>query len=88
MLIQYLNQIADNMILRAGVGPSTPAFADWFSAVAAQQDPTMASQGIVVGGRNAPDVRIKNNTIEGAVQGIHVGVSHHESSSGVADQAR
>jgi hypothetical protein len=87
VLIQHLNQVADNMILKAGVAPNSPAFSDWFNAVAAQQDPTLASQGIVVGGRNAPDVRIKSNTIEGAVQGIHVGVSHHETSPGVADQA-
>ena len=86
-LIGHLNQIADNVILNAGVVPSTPAFGDWFSAVAAQQDPTVASQGIVVGGRNAPDVRIKTNTIEGVLQGIHVGLSHRESSPGIADQA-
>ena len=67
--------------------PNIPAFGGWFSAVAAQQDPTVASQGIVVGGRNAPDVRIKNNTIEGVLQGIHVGLSHRESSPGIADQA-
>ena len=65
-------------ILGAGAVPGTAAFVDWFSAVAAQQDPTVASQGNVVGGRN--DVRIKNNTIEGVLQGIHVGLSHRESS--------
>ncbi len=86
-LIQHLNQVADNVILKAGVVPGTTGFGDWLSAVAAQQDPTVASQGIVVGGRNAPDVRIKDNTIEGFIQGIHVGVSHHESTPGIADQA-
>lgn len=86
-LMQHLNQIADNVILNAGAVSGTAAFGDWFSAVAAQQDPTVASQGIVIGGRNAPDVRIKNNTIEGAIQGVHVGVSHRESSPGIADQA-
>jgi Family of unknown function (DUF6519) len=86
-LIQHLDEIADNVILHAGVVPSTPAFGDWFNSLAAQQDPTVASQGIVVGGRNAPDVRIKNNTIEGVVQGIHVGISHHESSPGTVDLA-
>ena len=87
VLLQHLNKVADSVILSAGAVPGTAAFGDWFSAVAAQQDPTVASQGIVVGGRNAPDVRIKNNTIEGVLQGIHVGLSHRESSPGIADQA-
>jgi Family of unknown function (DUF6519) len=87
VLLQHLNTVADSVILSAGAVPNIPAFGGWFSAVAAQQDPTVASQGIVVGGRNAPDVRIKNNTIEGVLQGIHVGLSHRESSPGIADQA-
>ncbi len=75
------------MILNAGAIANLGGFRDWFRAVTAEQDPTVASQGIVVGGRNAPDVRIKNNTIEGVLQGIHVGVSHREASHGTADQA-
>lgn len=35
-------------------------------------------QGIVVGGTFAKDVRILNNTIENVDQGIHIGLSHHE----------
>jgi hypothetical protein len=34
-----------------------------------------SSQGIVIGGNAATDIRILNNTIDGAVQGIHVGLS-------------
>ena len=85
-LAEHLTRIADRVILNAGAVPNIPAFRDWFMAVAAEQDPTVASQGIVVGGRSAPDVRIKNNTIEGTLQGIHVGVSHREASPGAADQ--
>jgi glycosyltransferase involved in cell wall biosynthesis len=64
-LVRHLNQVADSVILSAGAVPNSPAFGQWFTGIAAAQDPTVASQGIVVGGRNSPDVRIKNNTIEG-----------------------
>lgn len=86
-LVRHLNRIADTVILNAGAVANNPAFGDWFTAVTAAQDPTVASQGIVVGGRNAPDVRVRNNTIEGTLQGIHVGLSHREGSPGTADQA-
>ncbi|HEU4678716.1 MAG TPA: DUF6519 domain-containing protein [Terrimicrobiaceae bacterium] len=85
--IRHLNRLADNVILNAGAIANIGGFRDWFRAVTTDQDPTVASQGIVVGGRNAPDVRIKNNTIEGVLQGVHVGVSHREASRGTADQA-
>ena len=85
--IRHLTRLADSVILNAGAIANIGGFRDWFRAVTAEQDPTVASQGIVVGGRNAPDVRIKNNTIEGVIQGVHVGVSHREASRGTADQA-
>ena len=36
---------------------------------------SISSQGIVVGGQYANDIRILNNTIEGTMQGIHIGLS-------------
>ena len=51
-----------------------------------QQDQAVASRGITIGGQIAKDLRILNNTIEGALQGIHVGVSH-QSAQGVNDIA-
>ncbi len=49
------------------------AFADYINLVLPQLYST-ASQGIVVGGNLANDIRILNNTIDGTVQGIHVGL--------------
>ncbi len=46
------------------------------------QAETPASQGIVVGGKVANDIRILNNRIEHTLQGIHIGVSQRESSQG------
>lgn len=45
------------------------------------------SQGIAVGGRLAGEVRIRNNTILGAQQGIHVGLSHRENARGTPDSS-
>jgi hypothetical protein len=86
-LITHMNKLADRVILSAGTIGNIPAFNNWFTGIATSQDPTVASQGIVIGGQNAPDVRVINNTIEGARQGIHVGVSHREPSAGAADLA-
>jgi hypothetical protein len=46
-----------------------------------------ASQGVVLGGSAADDVRVVNNTIHGMLQGIHIGVSHTEKSAGRPDAA-
>jgi hypothetical protein len=51
-----------------------PAFRNWVNAVLPSLYST-SSQGIVVGGDLANDIRILNNTIDGAAQGIHVGLS-------------
>ena len=47
---------------------------------------TTLGQGIVVGGDLARDVRILDNSVFAAVQGIHVGVSHREANRGTPDQ--
>jgi hypothetical protein len=56
--------------------PETVAFAfrNYVEATLPQLFST-SSQGIVVGGDLANDVRILNNTIDGTAQGIHVGLS-------------
>jgi hypothetical protein len=67
-----VKQIADNALLQ----PHTvaPAFGNWVASVLPLLYST-SSQGIVVGGDLANDVRIQGNTIDGTVQGIHVGLS-------------
>jgi hypothetical protein len=51
-----------------------PAFRNYLGATLPQLFST-SSQGIVVGGDVANDIRILNNTIDGTAQGIHVGLS-------------
>jgi hypothetical protein len=51
-----------------------PAFRNFVSELLPQLYST-SSQGIVVGGDLANDIRILNNTIDGTAQGIHVGLS-------------
>jgi hypothetical protein len=56
-----------------------PAFGNWVNAVLPNLYST-SSQGIVVGGSVARDIRILNNTIDGSAQGIHVGLSNCKAS--------
>jgi hypothetical protein len=54
-------------------------WSEFFTAVLArpyERGPLTAAQGIVIGGHVAGDVRVRDNTVKGASQGIHVGLSH------------
>jgi hypothetical protein len=51
-----------------------PAFRNYVGSILPNLYST-SSQGIVIGGNVANDVRILNNTIDGTAQGIHVGLS-------------
>jgi hypothetical protein len=55
-------------------------FKKWAFGVLATLAPA-AGQGIVVAGQYAGDVRVLNNTISGFMDGIHVGLSHHDPKS-------
>jgi hypothetical protein len=52
-----------------------------------QQIAVAAGQGIVVGGAIADDVRITHNSVSGAMEGIHVGLSVRGQTPGKADAA-
>jgi uncharacterized protein DUF6519 len=62
----------------------TPAFRNYVQNLLPQLFST-SSQGIVVGGNLATDIRIMNNTVEGTVQGIHVGLSDMKASPPLTD---
>lgn len=62
------------------------AFRNYANAVLPQLYST-SSQGIVVAGNLANDIRILNNTIDGAAQGIHVGLSDMKTSPPSTDLA-
>jgi hypothetical protein len=64
--------IARNVVANPLTAP--PAFRNWLVAMLPKLYST-SSQGIVVGGDFANDVRILNNTVDGMAQGIHVGLS-------------
>ncbi|HEY1345682.1 MAG TPA: DUF6519 domain-containing protein [Streptosporangiaceae bacterium] len=51
------------------------------------RNPVVCEQGIVVGGRSAAEVRILQNTVVGAMQGIHVGLSHRGAARAATDAA-
>ena len=73
-LLKYVTSKADAILTDAATRALLPGFANWFTTVdSGFQDG--AWQGIVVGGQLARDVRILNNTIENALQPVHVGLS-------------
>jgi hypothetical protein len=74
-LMDHVKTLAHRAILNNGVLGNIKALEPWYRDIR-QQNVAVASQGIVVGGRVAADVRITNNTIHGILQGIHVGLSH------------
>jgi hypothetical protein len=80
----YLERLVDRVLLGRGAVAGTTAFTTWIEAARLQHRPA-AAQGVVVAGIAARDVRILNNTIDGALQGIHVGVSRHDPTRTVRD---
>jgi len=81
-----LNRIADKVLLESKFRSADPALVTWFNGVAKEfaSTPLPASQGIVIGGQSATEVRIRDNTVVGATQGIHVGLSHHGTGTDIA----
>jgi len=75
---QRLTRAADTLLLNSTVRHQFPAVATWFAGIDRwwQSLPIPAAQGILVGGGKATDVRIRDNTLVGMNQGIHVGFSH------------
>ena len=68
---QYLQDSVDALLLK----PDTiSAFVPYFERMVAE-DVAALYQGIVIGGEEAEEVRIVNNTIINALQGIHIGQS-------------
>ncbi|HET7787647.1 MAG TPA: DUF6519 domain-containing protein [Myxococcales bacterium] len=66
-----LYSLADQMLLTRANGELKA----WFKSML-DGSPAAASQGIVVGGAHADEIRIQGNTISGVLQGIHAGLSH------------
>jgi len=84
--LKYINRLADSILLGRITTEAATPFRRWLDEILLPNT-AVASQGIVVGGSIARDVRVLNNTIEGALQGVHIGVSHREASAGTPDSA-
>ncbi|HEX8118242.1 MAG TPA: DUF6519 domain-containing protein, partial [Pyrinomonadaceae bacterium] len=72
-LLRYVKRIADRLINDEEFRSKNASFRDLFNRLQAQ-DRAVASQGITVGGRVARDVRVLNNSVEGVLEGVHVGL--------------
>ena len=77
-LYRRLANIVDQILLHQGnysADVLLPNYAAWYENELRLSNTTTASQGIVIGGREARDVKITGNTILGVHMGIHAGVS-------------
>ena len=81
-----LRRTADRVLLERGSATTSRRIAGWLSAVQ-RDDQAVAGQGIVIGGSEATDLRVLNNTVNETLQGIHIGVSHRETQRGAPDLA-
>ncbi len=79
-LLAHVNKLANRLLVDEDFRRQSPAFLTLVNAIF-DQDRSIASQGITVGGSDASDVRVLNNTVEGVLQGIHVGLSRREPSN-------
>ena len=69
-----MNDFVDGALLNQGVVSGEHLFVDFYKELA-EENRIIGSQGVVVGGAHAGDVRILNNNIKGFAQGVHVGLS-------------
>jgi hypothetical protein len=74
-LLRHLKRLADRVLIDPTFRATNLILSSWFDALV-KFDEAVALQGIVVGGRIARDIRVVDNTIEGFLQGVHIGVSH------------
>lgn len=79
-LLAHVNKLANRLLLDEAFRNQFAPFRDFLKPVV-EQTQLAGSQGITVGGDDATEVRIINNTIEGFLQGIHVGLSRHNDRS-------
>jgi hypothetical protein len=80
-LLKHVKFLADKVLTSGGRSAGTVNFRDWYKRLK-QQNPAVASQGIVLAGHLVSDVRVTGNSIKGVLQGVHLGVSKRESSRG------
>ncbi|HSN54699.1 MAG TPA: DUF6519 domain-containing protein [Candidatus Sulfomarinibacteraceae bacterium] len=80
-LLRHINSLADKVLISGGRFAGMVAFRDWFKHLKTH-NPAVASQGIVLAGHLVSDARVIGNSINGVLQGVHLGVSKREPSRG------
>jgi hypothetical protein len=85
-LLKHVEALADSVLLTEGRYGDLDAGKEWYGRLATDQ-PSVASQGIVIAGVAAPDVRVVDNNMQGVLQGVRIGVSHREIRQGAPDFA-
>lgn len=76
----YLKNLGDRILIEEAFRKKYPAFRSFLVSLFAQQR-GVAAQGITVGGIIGNEVHIQDNTVEGTLQGIHIGLSRHAEST-------
>jgi hypothetical protein len=78
-LKEYILNLADEALSgKSEVARALPRTMGRYLKGLGRQAPVVAFGGIWVAGTIAPEVRVLNNTIDGVIAGIHVGLSHRE----------
>jgi hypothetical protein len=83
---EHLRSVVDRSLTQNPAIVGGERLFQWAGSIVAQ-NPVVCDQGIVVAGQSAPEVRILRNTITGAMQGIHVGLSQKGAAKGAIDMA-
>ncbi|MGY2134466.1 DUF6519 domain-containing protein [Hymenobacter sp. HD11105] len=83
---RHLRKMAQRLLVDEEFRRSFPPLEQEITAIIQHSRP-VGTQGITLGGRIARDVRVLNNTIEGSLQGVHVGLSHASAATAAADRA-
>lgn len=73
---KYVDKTIERLLVDEPYRKRFPVFEAYYVSLAKNTD-AVATQAITVGGTIAQKIKITENTIENAMQGIHVGVSHH-----------
>ncbi len=75
-LLAHVKKLADKVLLNKDFAETIASFRALRRAILVQTQ-AVATSGITIGGSIARNIKILDNTIEGALAAIHVGLSHH-----------
>jgi hypothetical protein len=85
-LALYVSSLGARLVREESFRTGFSAFRRWFGQLK-EENPAVASRGIVCAGRLAEDIRILGNRLEGALEAIHIGLSHRAAAQSRPDVA-